>query len=172
MAVAPQPFLAGQRLTAGQLNDAVEKTLDSVDVAIAGVLATTSGTTELNVSQFALGPVAVDTANLYKLAVRIIGSQTVATDEFFCRIRRDTPVTGTLIAEWVMYAPGTTAGFLFTSFADFVPSADNPAINYYLSVARAVGTGVLNVWGQLNNRNRSGDSITRIGYAPQYRVVT
>lgn len=172
MAVAPQPFLAGQRLTAGQLNDAVEKTLDSVDLGVAGTIATTSGTTELNIPQFALGPVSVNTANLYQLAVRLICSQTVASDEFFCRIRRDTPVTGTLVAEWVMYAPAVTTGFLFTSFADFVPAGTNPAINYYLSVARFAGSGVLNVWGQLNNRNRSGDSITRIGYAAQYRVVT
>lgn len=172
MAVAPQPFLAGQRITAGQLNDAVEKTLESVEVGIAGIVATTSGTTELDVSQLAMGPVSVTTANLYRNSIRLIGSQSVATDEFFCRIRRDTPVTGALVTEWVMYAPGTTNGFLFSSWSDFIPAVSNTAVNYYLSVARFAGSGVLNVWGQLNNQNRSGISVVRSGYGAQYRLVT
>lgn len=172
MATRPEPFLAGQRLTAGQLNDAVEKMLDSVTVGVAGGLGNTSGTTELNISQLALGPVAVDTANQYKLNLRMIGSQSVGTDEYFARVRRDTALTGALVAEWAMYAPGTTAGFLFTSWSDFVPAVTNPAVSYFFSVVRGSGSGSLTVWGQLNTQNRSGISISRAGYAPQFRIVT
>lgn len=172
MATAPQPFLAGQRLAAGALNDAVEKMLDSATVGIAGSLAVTSGTTELNISQLALGPVAVNTANLYKLAVRMIGQQSVALDEFLVRIRRDTALTGALVAEWNVYAPVTTQGFLFTSWSDFVPAVTNPAVQYFFSVVRTSGSGTLTVYGQLSVQNRSGISISRAGYAPQFRIVT
>jgi len=169
---APAPFLAGQRLTAGQLNDAVEKTLDDASIAVAGGLGTTSGATELNIAKLALGPVSVNTANLYSLQARIICSQSAATDEFLMRIRRDTALTGALVAEFNMYAPGTTNGFLFTSWSDFVPAVNNTAVSYYFSFLRFAGAGTLSVWGQLNTQNRSGTKITRVGYASQFRVVT
>lgn len=169
----PGPFLAGQRLTAGQLNDATQKTITSQEIGIAGSVATTSGTTQLNVSQLALTPVDLVNGALYSWGVRLILTNTVATDEFSFKIRRDTPLTGTIISEWIIYRPNQNAGgYFFVNWDDWAASADETAVQFYCSVQRVTGTGTMSVFGQLGATNRTGVALRRVGYASELVVVT
>lgn len=130
------PFLAGQRLTAGQLNDATQKTLTSVEVGVAGALATGIGATEVNIPKLALGPVALVAGGLYHFDARVTLQQTVATDGFMMRLRRDTALTGTVVAEWLIYAVAATSGNVFFAWDDFISTIAEPTVNYFVSFKR------------------------------------
>lgn len=165
------PFLAGQRLTAGQLNDATEKTLKSIEMGQAGTLAVTAGTTELNVPKLALGPAALVNGGLYHWDVRMTLQMSVGTDEFDMIIRRNTALTGPVVSDWVIYRSNNTAGFLFVTWDDFPSAALDPAVNYFTSFQRLSGTGTLTVFGQLSGTNRSGEALRRTGYSSEYALV-
>lgn len=166
------PFLAGQRLTAGQLNDATQKTLDEAEVSIAGALQTTSGTTELDITKLVLGPVDLVAGGLYSLQPQLILSNSVATDEFLFRVRKNTAVTGTLISEMYIWSPNTTLGYSFVTYDDFPSVADDPAVTLYCSLVRIIGTGTCTIYGQFNTLSRTSMKIVRIGYSSALRVVT
>jgi hypothetical protein len=166
------PFLAGQRLTAGQLNDATQKTLDEVEISTAGALQTTSGTTELNITKLVLGPVDLVAGGLYSLEPQLILNNSVATDEFLFKVRKNTPLTGTLIAEMSIWRPNTTLGYSFVTYDDFASAADDPAVTLYCSLVRATGTGTCTIYGQFNTLSRTSMKITRIGYSSALRVVS
>lgn len=166
----PGPFLAGQRLTAGQLNDATQKTLKSIEVSQAGIIATTSGTTELDVPKLGLGPVPLVNGGLYQFESRFTLQNSNGTDEYTVRVRRDTALTGAIVTTWVVYAPGTTAGYLFVDWADVISAADEN-VQYFTSFQRASGSGTLSVYGQLSSTNRSGIKMSRAGYSSEFQVV-
>jgi hypothetical protein len=168
----PGPFLAGQRVTAGQLNDATQKTLKSIEVGISGVIATTSGTTELNVSQLALGPVDLVFGGLYQWFPRVTVQFSVGTDEYKMIIRRDTALTGPIVTDWVIYGPRHTGGYLFSSWDDFESSAVDPGVNYFVSFQRVLGTGTLTIYGQIDSTNRTGLKLARTGYSSEFQIVT
>lgn len=172
MATPPQPFLAGQRLAAGQLNDAVEKTLDSVEVGVAGAIATTAGTTELNITQMAIGPVALVAGGLYRWDIRLTLQATVATDTYRFRIRRDTALTGTVVTDWSIPAANTTGVTAFVSWDNYISSVVDPAVSYFASLTRTTGTGTLTLYGQTSTTERTGIKLARDGYSAQFRVVT
>lgn len=177
----PGPFLPGQRVTAGQLNDATQKTIASVDVNIDFPIPLVSGvtTTETTVTQFTLGPLDQVAGALYRVDVRANIQQTVATDEFFMIMRKNTPLTGTIVAGWDMFATTKiNGGFWFLGWADFPAIVDEAGVTYYFSVVRVPGifAGSLIVWGHNPNDTRSitpsGVKISRVGYASEYTVVT
>lgn len=173
----PGPFLAGQRLTAGQLNDATQKTMASVDVnnsPPSTPLVTGVTTTETTITQFTLGPFEQVNGGLYVVDTRVIFEQTVATDEFLLIMRKNTPLTGTIIANWNMWTvPAGGLAQLFTGWADFAAAA-NESVTYYFSVIRrpASGSGSLKVYGHHTSDTPSGVKIMRSGYASEYAVVT
>lgn len=167
----PGPFLAGQRLTAGQLNDATQKTLKSIDIIAAGALYTTSGTTELDLPKFALSAIPQVNGGLYRFDLRIITSQnTLATDQFSLFIRRDTALTGTIIDEIPIYPPPTVNGVLLVVWADF-PAVADESVNYFLSAKRRSGTGTFTVYGQLLTSSHSAIKISRVGYSSEFALV-
>lgn len=168
----PGPFLAGQKLTAGQLNDATQKTLKSVEIGTAGIIATTSGTTELNIAQLAIGPVDLVAGGLYSWTPKLVLQNSVGSDEFNLIIRRDTPLTGALVSDWVIYRPGHTGGYWFSVPDDFTSAVDDPGVNFYVSLQRLNGTGTLSLYGQLSSTNRSGLKLVRTGYSSELQVVT
>lgn len=172
MATPPQPFLAGQRLTAGQLNDAVEKTLDSAEVGVAGSIAVTSGTTELNIPQMAIGPVALVAGGLYRWDIRLTLQASVTTDTFRFRIRRDTALTGTVVTDWSLPAANTLGVTAFSSWDNFISSVADPTVSYFVSLTRTSGSGTLTLFGQTSTTERTGIKLARDGYSAQFRVVT
>lgn len=165
------PFLAGQRLTAGQLNDATEKTLKSIEVGQAGVLAVTSGTTELNIPKMAVGPVALVAGGLYRWDVRMTLQATVVSDTYQFRIRRDTPLTGTVVTDWAIQSANTLNVTTFASWDSMVSSVLDPAVTYYCSLMRSSGTGTLTLYGQTSTTERTGIKLARDGYAAEFSVV-
>lgn len=168
----PGPFLAGQRLTAGQLNDATQKTIKTVQVSQSGIVYTTSGTTQLNMPKFAIGPVALVAGALYRFDVRMTMQYAVSNNqEYNLIIRRDTALTGTVVVDWVIYPAPNVAGFSFTAWNEFTASADEPAVNFYASVQRLNGANTMDVYGSLSGTNRSQISLKRVGYSSELQVV-
>lgn len=166
----PGPFLAGQRLTAGQLNDATQKTLRSIEVSAAGSIGVTSGTTELNLAKLALGPVPQVNGGLYHFDLSLTCQNSVASDEYHFFLRRDTALTGTLITTFILFATSVTSGRAFVGWDDVTAAADEN-VQYYLSVKRVVGSGTLTVYGQLSSTNRSSLKISRAGYSSEFALV-
>lgn len=168
----PGPFLAGQRLTAGQLNDATQKTLDSVEVGTSGIINSGITTTETNIPKLAMGPIALVAGGLYQVKLRLILQQSVASDEFLCIVRRDTALTGTVVTEFFIGAPVTTAGFMMVEWDDFTSASDESGVPFYVSLKRSAGSGNIQIYGQLNGDNRTGAKLSRVGYSSEFRVVT
>lgn len=169
--MAAGPFLPGQKLKAGQLNDATQKTVDSLAVGISGAIV--SGiTTETNIPQLALGPVDLAAGGLYSFNPSLILQNSVSTDEFAFRVRRDTPVTGTLVAELEIFRPLHTLGYEFESYAlaSFLATESN--ISFYCSLARTNGTGNITIYGLFGGLARTQMSMVRVGYGSAFRVVT
>ena len=166
------PFLAGQRVTAGQLNDAVQKTLQSIEVGIAGGIATTAGATELDIPELAVGPVDLVGGALYAWEIRLATTRTSATDLFNVIIRRDTPLTGTVISDWIIPAAPATTSYVFTAWDDMISAIDDPGVQFYTSIQRLSGGGTITVAGQLSGSNRSGIKLVRTGYSSAFQVVT
>lgn len=174
----PGPFLAGQKLTAGQLNDATQKTIQSIDVNIAGTpLVSPVTTTETTITQFTLGPFDQVAGALYRVNVRAIVQQTIATDEFFMIMRKNTPLTGPIVAGWDMFKLILlNSGFWFNGSADIPATVDESGVTYYFSAVRFTGIGSWIVWGQnpgnTNSPTPSGVQFTRVGYTSEYTVIT
>lgn len=169
----PGPFRAGQWVTAGQLNDATQKTIQTVEVGIPGVIATTSGTTQLNIPELEFGPIDLVAGALYRWDVRAIlqyvGS---AAQEYNWVIRRDTPLVGTPVADWITYQQVGTDGFNFVAWEEFTATVDEPGVMFYTSVVRQIGANTMNIYGQMSDTNRTSQSIKRVGYASELTVVT
>lgn len=167
------PFLAGQRVTAGQLNEATRKVVKSIELGVAGIVATTSGTTELNIPKLAVGPVDLVAGALYQWNVRqTLQYVTANTQEYNMIIRKNTALTGTIISDWVIYNQVNTAGFLFTSWDQFTQSTNESAVTFYVSFQRLNGSNTMNIYGQLSGTNRSGISLSRAGYSSDFAIVT
>jgi len=166
----PGPFLAGQRLTAGQLNDATQKMMKSIEVSTAGTINTGIGATEVNITKLALGPIPQVNGGLYRFDMRLVVQNTVGTDDFVISLRRDTALTGTLIRAWTIFAPQNVAVHLWEVWAD-VPATVTESVNYFVSAKRTLGTGTLSVYGQFATSTQSGVSCSRNGYASEYAVI-
>jgi len=169
----PGPFLAGQRLTAGQLNDATQKTIKTIELGIGGIVATTSGTTELNVPELAIGPVDLVAGGLYRFDVRqTLQYTTNANQEYNMIIRRDTPLTGTIVSDWVIYAAASLGGFQFCVWDEWIASSNESGVQFYTSFQRLNGSNTMQIYGQLSGTNRSTLSLKRVGYSSEFQVIT
>ena len=169
----PGPFLAGQRLTAGQLNDATQKTISTIEVGIAGIIATTSGTTQLDIPELTFGPIDLVAGALYRWDVRATLQMNVSgAQEYNWVIRRDTPLTGTAVSDWVVYNQVGTGGFQFVAWDEFIATTDETGVMFYTSVVRLNGANTMNVYGQSSGSNRTTQSLKRVGYSSELTVVT
>jgi hypothetical protein len=166
----PGPFLAGQRLTAGQLNDATQKTLKSISISAAGVINTTAGTTELNIPKLALGPIPQVNGGLYRFEPRLIVQNSVGTDDFELRLRRDTALTGTIVKSWFLYGPQHVGVHHWQIWAD-IPATVTEDVNYFVSLRRTAGTGTLSLYGQVGSSDASGIAAVRSGYSSEFAVI-
>lgn len=167
----PGPFLSGQILTAGALNDATQKTIKSIEVGVAGTLYTTSGTTELNLPRFAMSSLQLVNGGLYELMTHLELQNSVATDRYNLILRHTTALTGTLVSDWVIPAAVGTTQYVYVNWDDIISAADQ-TLNYFLSVQRLAGAGTLSVLGQGSSTNRPGIKLMRSGYSSEYQVVT
>lgn len=149
----------------------MNNTLDSCDTTTAGDIVTGVTTTETDIPDLALGAISVVDAELYRIDVRLIAINTVATDEFTLRIRKGTATpTGTLIAEWNIHQPGHTDYYEFSSWRMWECAATE-STTLYVSVIRSAGSGSISVYGQPGASNNSGAAIQRVGYTANHRLV-
>jgi hypothetical protein len=104
----------------------------------------------------------------------VIFEQTNHLDEFLLIMRKNTPLTGTVIANWNMWSTSTDGlAQLFAGWADFLALA-NESVTYYFSVIRrpASGSGSIKIYGHHTSDTPSGVAIRRNGYSSEYAVVT
>ncbi len=169
-------FLAGEVLTAGELNAALTAVdQELVDSIVTNVAATqvTSGTTELTLTRLQMPSLAVDSTQLYRTDLAIVSTRTVATDEFAFRIRETTAGSGTIVGEVIMWGDATASrqlrGSIFWS-----PTATATA-TYHMSVVRNAGTGTMTTF--YTSFGTSGYSSTRtqtwkLGAKTKLRTIT
>lgn len=169
----PGPFLAGQKLTAGQLNDATQKTIKTIEVGTVGIIATTSGTTELDVPLLSMGPIDLVAGALYQFSVRMTLQYVTATNqEYNMIIRRNTALSGPVVSDWVIYPAVDLSGFQFIAWDEFVSPISESGVMYYTSFQRLNGSNTMHIYGQISGTNRSSISLKRVGYSSEHQVVT
>lgn len=121
---------------------------------VAGRIVTTSGaihsgitTTETNITKLAITGAKLSTAKFYLLNVNLIGNFSKNGDSFAVRVRRDTAVSGTLIAEWpwLIDVDGYDDARSFSQ--PYKPPANASSASFYVSIVRAAGTGTASIYG-------------------------
>lgn len=128
----------------------------------AGVQYTTAGTTELDMVKMRIENYRVKSGGWYIFWVKLSAQFGSGTDSFNIRVRKDTALSGTIVAnfEWI----GQVAGFTHTilSGIPWQASADDTDADFYVSVQRAAGANVLSVNGDERSSfwidDRGGDS--------------
>jgi len=112
-----------------------------------GVQGTTAGTTELNFPKLAIENYRVKQNGWYIFFVRLAAQFGASGDSFAIRIRKDTPLSGTIISsfEWI----GQVAGFThsITMALPWQAPADDTDADFYLSAQRIGGGNVLAING-------------------------
>lgn len=141
-------------------------TLDSSEVSTVGAINSTITTTETNITKMASGLVTVTAGDLIGFDIKAILQNSIASDEFYLRIRKGTAVSGTLVQQITVYRPNHTAGYQLTTWIDW-PCSATETTNFYVSLVRATGTGNLTVYGQ----SGTGMAIRRLGLSSVHRAV-
>lgn len=133
---------AGLYITGRMIGE--ERWLDGAIVDTTGSLGVTVGAAELDIPNFKVTVPAWQPSKVYMLEVQLSLTFSVATDTFGIRIRRDTALTGTLIAEQFA-GSAVVDGSLFAW--PLRPTSSERSVKLFLSVIRAAGTGTCTVNG-------------------------
>lgn len=145
--------------------------VDAVDIGF-GVTSTTSGANELDIGRLANVNVQLINGQAYRNEVYLITTRSTASDEFIVRIRQGTPVSGTLLAEQIIYGEVNTSGQEAIAPLLWSWSSATVTTTLYLSVIRNSGAGTMTVFGQLGTRGRSLNMLTRLGPSSRYRTIS
>lgn len=150
----------------------LNETVDAVDIGFGGTLYTTSGTTELDIGRLANINVQLINGQFYRNDIYLITTRTTAADEFVVRLRQGTPVSGTLLAEEIIYGEASTSGQEAIAPLLWSWASATVTTTLYLSVARNSGGGTMSVFGQLGTRSRPLNILTRCGPSSRYRTIS
>lgn len=119
-------------------------------VSTAGIINTTVGTTELNITKLALENTRVESGTWYVLNLNLTYNHVTvsATDSYVVRIRKDTALSGTVLAEFIVRpeSADTFDGSKTCAQPWQAPAQDTDA-DFYVSVQRVAGTGTLGIYG-------------------------
>jgi len=116
-------------------------------VTAAGAINSGIGTTETNITKMAITGAKLSTAKFYLLNVNLVVNFTNASDSFYVRIRRDTAVSGTVVAEWP-WIPDVNGYDDGRSFSQpYKPPANASSASFYVSLQRIAGSGTVSVYG-------------------------
>lgn len=110
-----------------------------------GAIATTSGTTELDLSKFAFTGLTLVTNRYYLYVANITWTSTVTTDSWNFKLRANTATSGTQIGQ-TGFNPTQGSGGA-ESIYEFLFVGDSTYNSVYLSVQRGAGTGTLSYYG-------------------------
>lgn len=123
----------------GQVGGRISTGAGFINSAIAG--------TETNISKIGISGVKLVSGRFYMLNVHMYANFSVAGDSFTVRVRRDTAVSGTIIAEfpWITDVSGYDDCRSFSQ--PYKAPANASSANFFVSVQRAAGTGTCSVNG-------------------------
>jgi hypothetical protein len=118
-----------------------------------GPIATTSGTTELDLAKLQLTGLTLVTGRYYEARYQIVFTKTVAGDTFDLKLRVNTATSGTQIGQHGFnFTDGLTGGLREFSL---MFKGDASYTSLYLSVVRATGTGTLSYYGMTGGFSRA-----------------
>lgn len=112
-----------------------------------GAIGTTSGTTELNLSAYALTGLTLTSGRYYMIRYGLTFTKSVAGDTFDFKLRVNTAVSGTQIGQVGFNITDALAGGYREFGLAFVGDSSYTAL--YLSAVRSGGTGTLSYYGAL-----------------------
>lgn len=118
-----------------------------------GPIATTSGTTEMDLSKLALTGLTLTTGRYYEVRYQVVFTKTVAGDSFDLKLRANTATTGTQIGQHGFNPTDGLTGGLREFGLMFKGDASYTAL--YLSVVRSGGTGTFSYYGMNGTFNRA-----------------
>jgi hypothetical protein len=125
-------------------------TIGSRTVSTAGIIQTTSGTTELNITKLALENTRTESGTWYVLNLNLTYNHaTVAAgDSYLVRIRKDTALSGTTLAEFIVRPESADTFDGSKTFAQpWLSGGQDTDADFYVSIQRVAGTGTLGVYG-------------------------
>lgn len=83
----------------------------------------------------------------YQMAGTIQGQASTANDSFYVRVRKDTPLTGTVVALGILVIDVGAFTHQINFSSPWKATVDNAATAFYVSLGRAGGTGYFDVVG-------------------------
>jgi hypothetical protein len=149
----------------------LNEVIDAVDIGF-GVTSTTSAAAELDIGRLANVNVPLVNGQFYRNDVYLITTRTTASDEFVVRLRQGTPVSGTLLAEQIIYGEVNTSGQEAIAPLLWSWASASVTTTLYVSVVRNSGAGSMTIYGQLGTRGRSLNILTRCGPSSRYRTIS
>jgi len=128
-----------------------ERIVGGVRVLTSGIITSSSGTTEVNVPKLAMTGRRVKSGTYYVLHLSLFGQGSVNADDFSIKVREDTALSGNAIADFrwvvgqeaVVNAQRTWEGL-------WKCTADNTNKSFFISVQRLLGTGQLDIQGDVH----------------------
>lgn len=125
-------------------------------------IATTSGTTELDLTKWALTGLSLEDGRYYLYRAVVTYTKTQSSDTFELRLRANTALSGTVIGHSpVPFGAGLTAGW---TVLDMLLVGNSSWTSLHLSVVRTSGTGTLSYFGATgSNINRAWAALLNMG---------
>jgi hypothetical protein len=123
-------------------------------------IATTSGTTELDLAKYALTGLTLVTNRYYLMRYLVTYTKSVATDAFSLKLRINTAVSGTQTGQLNIFAEDPAAN---TKELSFLVAGDSSWTAFYLSAVRTAGTGTLSYYGTSGGFVRSWAALYDVG---------
>jgi hypothetical protein len=121
---------------------------------LAGRIATTAGVingavagTETTITKLTVAGVRVRLGAFYEFGINLSGQASVVNDSFTLRVRRDTALTGVVVASTALITQVSNYTHSRSMVYPWRCTADNPSAPFYVSLQRGAGTGVMDVNG-------------------------
>lgn len=128
-----------------------ERITGGLRVITAGIITSSSGTTEVNIPKLAMTGKRVKSGTYYILHLSIFGQGSVNSDDFSIKVREDTALSGNTIADfrWVV-GNEQVVNSQRTWEGIWKCAADNNSKSFFISVQRLLGTGQLDIQGDVH----------------------
>lgn len=113
----------------------------------AGVITGGVTTTETNIPRLAFENSVIQSARVYLFNVTLSAQFSIGSDSFTIRIRKDTALSGTVIAStaWISQVAGFTHDRTFV--IPWVAPAGDADADFYVSIQRIAGSGIADING-------------------------
>ena len=125
-----------------------ERIVGGLRVIAAGIITSSSGTTEVNIPRLAMTGKRVASGTYYILHLSLFGQGSVNSDDFSIQVREDTALTGNVIADFRWVVGNEQVVNSQRSWEGIWKcTATNTNKSFFVSVKRLLGTGQLDIQG-------------------------